>query len=289
MQAKIKTYSSLTKPGVLLGNVLTGAAGFLLASRGFFNLTLFVATTVGMTLVIASACVINNYFDRDIDAVMTRTKNRAIASGAVRGRNGVIFSVILGALGIALLYFYTSLLVVGLGIFGFVVYVFLYGMIGKRFSVHGTLIGSVSGAMPILAGYCAARGNIDAGAVIVFLILFLWQLPEFYSISVYRRDEYKAAHVPVISVIRGIPRTKLEILTYTILFVIATILLTIFGYTGYLYALVMGVLGLYWIWLGTNLFYATDNNLAARKMFKFSLVILLVFCAMLFVSPFLSI
>lgn len=284
---KVKLYVSLTKPGVLIGNVLSGAAGFLLASRGFFNLTLFVATIIGMTLVIASACVLNNYFDRDIDAIMLRTKKRAVASGKVRGRNAVIFSLFLGIVGILLLHFYTNLLVVGIGVFGFIVYVWLYGMFGKRLSVHGTLVGSVSGAMPIVAGYCAVTGTIDAGAILVFLILFFWQLPEFYSISVYRRDEYKAAHVPVISVVRGIPRAKLEILIYTIAFVISSMLLIVFGYTGFVYTAVMGVLGLYWIWIGTKLLHTTDNDFWARKMFKFSLVILLVFCAMLMLSPFL--
>lgn len=281
---RIKLYFSLTKPGVLFGNVISGVAGFFLVSYGVINIVLFLATTVGMTLIIASACVLNNYFDRDIDSVMERTKKRAIASGEIRGRNGVIFSIILGVLGVGVLYLWTNLLVVGIGIFGFVVYVWGYGMYGKRKSVHGTLIGSVSGAMPILAGYCAVTNTIDLGAVLVFLILFFWQLPEFYSISVYRRDEYKKANVPVISVVKGISHTKREILAYTIAFVLSTLALTLFGYAGYTYFVVMAALGIYWIWLGVKLLHAKDNNLWGRKMFKFSLIILLVFCFMISVN-----
>jgi protoheme IX farnesyltransferase len=284
---RIKLYFSLTKPGVLFGNVISGVAGFLLASYGTVNIVLFLATTIGMTLIIASACVLNNYFDRDIDSVMERTKKRAIASGEIKGRNGVIFSIILGILGVLILFLWTNLLVVGIGIFGFVVYVWGYGMYGKRKSVHGTLIGSVSGAMPILAGYCAVTNTINLGAVLVFLILFFWQLPEFYSISVYRRDEYKAAKVPVISVVKGIPHAKREILAYTIAFVLSTLALTIFEVAGYTYFVVMAVLGIYWIWLSVKLLQAKDNNIWGRKMFKFSLIILLVFCFMISVNSFL--
>lgn len=287
MLRTIKLYFSLTKPGVLFGNVITTIAGYLLASNDNFNLSLFLAVTIGMTLVIASACVLNNYFDRDIDSIMKRTQKRAIANGDIKGRNGVLLSILLGAAGILSLHFYTNLLVTIIAIFGFVVYVWGYGMFSKRKSVHGTLVGSISGAMPILAGYCTATNSIDAGAIIVFLILFFWQLPEFYSISVYRRDEYQAARVPVISVIKGISHTKVEILLYTIACVVSLLLLTVFGYTGRIYFFVMAILGLYWVLVSLYLLNTADDNLWGRKMFKFSLVILLVFCFMISINGYL--
>lgn len=283
----IKKYYSLCKPGVLYGNVITGAAGFLMASGYFgrFDAWLFVDTIVGMTLVIASACVLNNYFDRDIDAVMERTKNRAIAAGEIAGHSAIIFSAVLWFLGILILAIWVNWLVVGIGIAGFITYVWLYGMLSKRRSVHGTLVGSVSGAAPILAGYCAVSNHIDAGAVLVFLALFFWQLPEFYSIAIYRRREYKAAGIPVISVVKGVKETKRQILFYTIAFVISTLLLTIFGYTGWIYFVIMAGLGAYWIRLGIQGQGTTDSDKWARKMFHFSLIILLSFSLVLALGP----
>lgn len=201
--ATFKDYYSLTKPGVLYGNAITAVAGYLLASRWHISWSSFIALTIGSTFVIASACVINNVLDVDIDSKMARTKTRAIVAGKVKPSSAAILSVVLGAAGFAILIIWTNWLVVIAGLVGFVTYVVLYGMLSKRLSIHGTLVGSVSGAIPVLAGYLAARGHVDTGAVLVFAALFLWQMPEFYSIAIYRRSEYKAAGVPVISVIKG--------------------------------------------------------------------------------------
>jgi protoheme IX farnesyltransferase len=285
MKETVRAYYSLTKPGVLYGNAITAAAGFFLAARGHIDVLLFLALFVGTTFIIASACVLNNYLDQDIDSIMERTKKRAIVAGKVKGRSAVIFSIVLGVLGVVILALWTNLLVVIIGLIGFIDYVVLYGMLSKRLSVHGTLVGSVSGAMPVLAGYCAVSGMIDAGAIIAFLILFFWQMPEFYSISIYRLKEYKAAGVPVLSVIKGIQRTKIEIMIYTVLFVISTLLLTVFGYTGIIYFIVMLILGLYWIWLGCLGFTAPDADVWSRRMFRFSMITILAVSLMMSIGP----
>lgn len=279
----LSNYYQLTKPGVTYGNVITVAAGFLLAA-GYFNRfdpSLFVATTLGMTLVIASACVLNNFLDQDIDRIMQRTKTRGVASGEVPGRNAVIFSGVLGFCGLATLLLATNWLVVGIGVTGFIIYVWLYGALSKRLSIHGTLVGSISGAMPILAGYCAVSGTIDAGAILVFLVLFFWQFPEFYSIAIYRRSEYKKAGIPVMPVVVGIKNTVAQIFIYTTLFVTSTLLLTYFSYTGYTYFVVMALFGAYWIWLAAKGFKTKKSYAWARQMFRFSLIILIVFCVMI--------
>jgi len=283
----IKAYYSLTKPGVLYGNVITSIAGFLLATQRHFDVWLFLALLIGTTLVIGSACVINNFLDQDIDQLMERTKKRAIVSGEIPGRNAVIFGTLIGLLGLAILILWTNWLVVAIGVVGFIDYVVLYGMLSKRLSIHGTLVGSISGAMPILAGYCAVTNTIDAGAILVFAVLFLWQMPEFYSIAIFRQKEYKKAGVPVISVVKGIKHTKFEILLYTIAFVVATLLLSVYKVTGTVYAIIMGVLGVYWIWLGVKGQTATDDNKWARKMFHFSLIMLLVFSFLISVDTWL--
>ncbi len=285
--ATFKDYYSLVKPGVLYGNAITAVAGFLLASQGRIDWWLFVALTAGSTCIIASACALNNYLDQDIDSKMARTKTRAIVAGKVKGSRAVILSVLLGVAGLVILTAYTNWLVVAIGIVGFVDYVVLYGMLSKRLSYYGTLVGSISGAVPVLAGYVAVTGAIDLGAVLVFAVLFLWQMPEFYSIAIYRQKEYKAAGVPVISVVKGIDKTRVHIFFYTLAFVVSTLLLTVFTYTGVTYFVVMALLGAYWLRLAANGLRAPDADAWARKMFRFSLVILLVFCLMISIDAWL--
>ena len=284
-----KTYYSLTKPGVLYGNVITGVAGFLLGVGVFqtFNVWLFLATIGGMTLVIASACVLNNVLDQDIDKIMERTRSRAVAHGDIPARNATMLSVVLGVLGMALLVLWTNWYVVASGVFGYVVYVWLYGAFSKRKSVHGTLVGSISGAMPVTAGYLAVSGSIDSAAVLVFLALFFWQFPEFYSIAIYRRKEYAAAGVPLMSVVKGVPVTIVLIYMYTLLYVASTLLLTLLGYTGWVYFVAMLLLGLYWLRLAAEGLHAPDTDAWARRNFHFSLTALLAFSAAISLGAFL--
>lgn len=276
-----KAYYALIKPGVTYGNLLTTVAGFLLASRGDINLLLFAATTLGMGLVIGSACAFNNYFDQDIDRIMTRTQKRSIVAGLVPAKNALIFASTIGAIGFALLALFTNLLTVAVAFLGFIIYIVLYGMLSKRMSIHGTLVGSVSGAMPILAGYTAVTNTIDAGAIILFMILFFWQMPEFYSIAIYRRNEYKKAGIPVMPVVKGIQNTKIQILAYIVAFAVSAMSLSLFRYTGYIYLLVMTLLGLWWTWLALSGFTVKDDNVWARKVFRFSLIILVVFSVLI--------
>lgn len=285
--ASFRDYYSLVKPGVLYGNAITAVAGFLLASQGAIDWGSFVALTIGSTLIIASACALNNYLDQDIDSKMARTKTRAIVAGKVKGSHAVILSALLGLLGLAILIAYTNWLVVVIGLVGFVDYVVFYGMLSKRLSYHGTLVGSISGAVPVLAGYVAVTGTIDIGAVLVFAVLFLWQMPEFYSIAIYRQKEYKAAGVPVISVVKGIDATRVHIFVYTALFVISTLLLTYFAITGTVYFVAMALLGGYWLWLAAKGLRAKDADVWARRMFRFSLIILLAFCFLISVDAWL--
>lgn len=282
----LRAYYELVKPGVLYGNVLTVVAGFLLAAERY-DIVLFLAVTVGMTLVIASACALNNYLDKDIDSKMTRTKSRPSVTGAISGKNMVLYAATLGALGLVTLIVWTNIWVVMSAIVGFIVYVLFYGALSKRMSVHGTLVGSISGAVPILAGYLAASGEPNIGAGLVFLILFLWQMPEFYSIAIYRREEYKKAGVPVISVVRSIAETKWQILFYTVSFVVSTLLLGLFGYAGVAYTVAMALLGAYWIMLGVKGIKTKDSSAWARKMFRFSLIVLLAFCLLISIDAFL--
>jgi len=244
---------------------------------------LFAAMLTGSSLVIASGCVFNNYLDREIDAHMARTKKRALVSGRVSARNAIIYATLLGLVGFTVLATYTNRLTVAIGLVGIVFYVIVYGF-AKRHSVHGTLVGTISGATPPVAGYCAVTGRLDLGAVLLFLILVFWQMPHFYAIAMYRAKDYAAAKLPVLPVVKGEQITKIQMLVYVIGFMLATALLTGFGYTGYVFLAVMTLIGLIWLKSSLQGFTAPDSNLWARKMFKFSLVALVVFCLMISVD-----
>lgn len=283
----LKTYYWLTKPGIVYGNALAVAAGFLLAWHGSINIFLLLPLTLlGSCLVMASGCVLNNYIDRGIDAHMTRTKKRALVTGKVTTTQALSYGTFLGLLGFAILAFGVNLLAAAVGLVGFVFYVVLYGL-AKRHSVHGTLVGSVSGAVPPVIGYVGASNQLDGGALLLFIIMTLWQMPHFYAIAMYRLKDYAAASLPVLPVKKGMRTTKIYILVYIALYIVAAVTLTLFNYTGLVYVIIMTIVGLAWLRLGIMGFKAQDDAAWARKMFSFSLIVLLTFCVMLSANSFL--
>jgi protoheme IX farnesyltransferase len=276
MVGKLKAYYYLTKPGIIRGNVMTAGAGFLFAARGTINPWLMLATLVGTSLVIASGCVFNNYLDRGIDKKMARTQKRALVTGDISGRSALIFASLLGIIGFMVIVLYVNWLVVLLGAVALFSYVVLYG-IAKRRSVHGTLVGTIPGALPLVAGYCAASGRIDVAAVILFGIMVCWQMPHFYAIAIFRRDEYAKAGLPVLPVVKGVEKTRTQIFWYVAAFAIATSLLCVYSYTGYTYLIVMFGVSLTWLWQAARGFTAKDNVRWARGLFHVSLIVLLSF------------
>jgi len=278
-----KTYYELTKPGIIYGNMLTTIGGFLLASKGDVDLWLLVATLAGTALIIASGCVFNNYIDRGIDAKMDRTKKRATVSGLVSARAAITYATVLGVLGAIILTVFVNLLVLAIGLTGLFFYVVVYGW-AKRRSVYGTLVGSIPGATPPVAGYCAVTGNLDLGAFLLFLILVTWQMPHFYAIAMYRLKDYKAAGLPVWPAVKGLKSTKIQILGFILAFTLAVSLLTIYDYAGWVFLVVMAVLGLTWFAKGIKGFQASNNTVWARQMFLFSLIVMLSLSVMLSVN-----
>jgi heme o synthase len=279
--ASLKEYYRLAKPGIIYGNAITAIAGFLLASKGYVNFALLLAMLVGISLVVASGCVFNNYIDRDIDAKMERTKHRALVKGTISGMSAIIYGATLFALGVLVLALNTNPLTVGLALGGFFFYVVVYSLWGKRGTVYGTVIGSISGAVPPVVGYCAVSNNFDLGAILLFVILILWQMPHFFAIAMYRVDEYAAAGIPVLPLKKGNRAAKLQMTLYIIAFIVTALLLTVFGYTGYVYFAVVAVFGLVWLGLCVQGFRAKDDKVWARKMFLFSLVMILLLSIML--------
>ncbi len=274
-------YLSITKPGIIRGNIITLCGGFFLASRGHIDFWLLLFTAAGMSLVIACGCVINNIIDRDIDLLMTRTKDRVMVKGLVSKQAAAIYAVILGVLGFAILYFRTNNLTVLVSAIGLFFYVVVYTICMKRRSPLGTLVGGVSGAIPPVVGYCAVTNRFDLGAIILFLILFFWQLPHFYAIAIYRLEDYQAASIPVLPATKGMRRTKISILAYIAVFTVVAVMPTIFGYAGVAYFIVALAIGLFWFYSGLKGFSVQNDKPWARKMFLLSILNIALLCVMM--------
>ncbi len=276
----IKAYYLLTKPGIVYSNALTAAAGFFLAEKGVFAFWLFLPMLFGIAFVIASACVFNNYIDQDIDGKMKRTQKRALVNKSIPEFHAIVFASVLGFIGFFLLLCFTNVITTFVAFIGFFFYVIVYG-ISKRKTIHGTVIGSISGAVPPVVGYCAVTNNFDLAAFLLFLILVIWQMPHFYAIAIFRSEDYAAAQIPVLPVKKGILYTKIQMLVYVSLFIIAADTLTFFHYTGYVYLIVMTILGVGWLILALQSFKAANDEKWARKFFFFSLLIIVVFSFLL--------
>jgi len=267
---------------------MSGVAGFFLAASFVpFSLSALLGAIGGIAGVIASACVINNVLDRNIDKRMKRTAKRDIASGVISVRKASLFGIAIGIVGFGLLIALTNTVTVLLGVLAYVWYVVIYG-IAKRRTVLSTLIGGVAGSLPPVAGYTALTGNVDVAAIILFLILFFWQMPHFYAIAMFRQKDYAAAHLPVWSVKYGLKSTKRQILLFTIIYAIVACSLTIFGYTGIIYLVAVLALSIYWVYKGVSLYDRVDDIKWARTMFGVSLLVLLANCLMIGVGGFIA-
>jgi len=281
----IKAYYRLAKPGIIYGNLLSALAGFLLASGRNFHPALLLAMVFGLASIIGASCVGNNVMDRRIDQLMARTRKRALVTGNISARNALLYCVLLYALGILILRIWVNLLTLNVALFGSFAYLLLYGL-GKRKTVHGTLIGSISGAVPPVVGYTAVTGRLDVAALLLFLVLVFWQMPHFYAIALFRSEDYRAAGIPVLPVVTGVKATKIQIMCYIIAYAISTTLLTFYGYTGIIYLLGVLLISIYWFSKGYTK-YQLPPEKWGRMMFGTSLIALLAWCALTALSPWL--
>jgi protoheme IX farnesyltransferase len=267
----LKHFIQITKPGIIFGNVLSVAGGFFLASKGHVDFGLFLVAMIGTSLVVASGCVFNNCIDRDIDLKMERTKNRVLVQGLVSLRLALAYAAVLGVAGVGLLYFKANPLAALFAVIGFVIYVGFYSLYLKRKSVHGTLVGSLSGAMPPVIGYVAVSNSFDLAALTLLVMFSLWQMPHSYAIAIFRFNDYLAASIPVLPVKRGIRVAKMHILIYILAFLLATLMLTFGGYAGLNYLAVAAAMGMYWLYMAWTGYKAKDDTVWARKLFVFSI------------------
>jgi protoheme IX farnesyltransferase len=271
-----------------MGNLITTLGGFLLASKGQIQFPLFFFTLVGLGLIIASACIWNNYIDRELDAKMERTKHRAFVEKTISIRNALLLASILGITGALTLAFSTPKITTSLAVFGFVIYVGLYSFWKVSFQL-ATLVGSIAGAIPIVVGYSAALGSLDLGALLLFALMVLWQMPHFFAIALYRLKDYQMANVPVLPVKKGVLATQKQMVFCLLAFCLVMPLLTFYHYTGFFYLITMSLLSFFWLLLCFRGFSSQKGSFISKwayQMFRFSLLVILAQSALISLASF---
>lgn len=266
-----RDFVQLAKPGIIFSNSITAFGGFWVASGWNVNWLQMLYTMIGTALVMASGCVLNNYLDRDMDTKMARTQNRATATGKLPAQVVLWYGIILGIIGVSGLWLLVNPMSALLGMLGLFLYVWVYTAWFKRTSVWSTFVGSFSGAVPPVIGYCAVHQDLDAGALILFGIMFLWQPPHFWALGIRRVEEYRAAGFPLLPVVKGSYITKMAMMRYVVLIVPVSLLLYVYGYVNVVYFYAAALMGLYWVFLCLKGFKAEDEVQWAKKMFIYSI------------------
>ena len=274
-------YLELCKPRVVALMLICAAVGMALASSNIPSPELIIATLVGVALVAGSAAVVNHIADARIDALMARTQNRPIATGRVSSQGAISLSIVTGGLGFAILWFAVNPLTAWLNFASWAGYGFVYTYFLKRATSQNIVIGGLFGAAPPLFGWTAVTNSIDPQGLLLVLIIFIWTPPHFWSLALERKEEYALVNVPMLPVTHGESFTRLQILLYTILLLVISLVPFLIGMFGYLYffsALLLGLVFLFW----SIRLMKPSNTDAPMATFKFSILYLaLLFGAML--------
>jgi protoheme IX farnesyltransferase len=273
----VSDYVTLTKPKVQLLLLLTTVTTMYVA--GDPSAGLVALTVIGGSLSAGGAAAVNHYYDRDIDAQMARTATRPVPSGRVRPGAALSFGLVLAALSFLLLATTVNLLSAFLALSGFLGYVFIYTIWLKRSTPQNIVIGGAAGAVPPLVGWAAVTGGLDPAALYLFAIIFYWTPPHFWALSLLMKDEYARVGVPMMPVVHGETETRRQIVLYTVLLVVLTLLPVVFGFFGAIYAVAAVGLGAAFLVHAVRLQRNADRRSALRT-YLFSLAYL----ALLFVA-----
>jgi protoheme IX farnesyltransferase len=276
-----RDYLELCKPNVVALMILTSLIGMLLATDGMVGLDVLLLGNLGVALCAGSAAAVNHIVDRQIDNQMARTHNRPIAQGRIKPRQAVLFALITGAGGLLILLVFINQLTAWLTLASLFGYAFIYTMYLKRATPQNIVIGGLAGAAPPLLGWTAVTGEIHYNALLLVLIIYAWTPPHFWALAIHRKEEYATAKIPMLPVTHGERYTKINIVLYTLLLIVITILPFLTGMFGWLYltgALTLGLGFLYWSFV---MLWGSDKD-SGMKTFKYSITYLMVlFCVML--------
>ncbi len=283
MKGIIRDYFELAKPRIIVLLLITTAAAMIMAARGIPPLALTFWTLLGGALAAGSAGALNCVYDSDIDGLMRRTMQRPIPQGRVSVRNATIYAVILGIAAFAILFFLVNPLAAWLSLAGNVYYVVIYTMWLKRITPLNIVIGGAAGSVPPLVGWAAVTHQIGGPALGLFALIFLWTPPHFWSLALMTEIDYHKAKIPMMPNVSGEERTKREIIYYTILLVVASVILYPLHIMGAVYTAAAVVLGGIFLY-DTVRTWKDPGKTWARRTFKFSLLYLALMCLVMVVD-----
>ena len=278
-----RDYLELCKPNVVALMILTSLIGMVLATQQPVPLSILIFVNLGIALCAGSAAAVNHIVDRHVDDKMARTLNRPIAQGRITPRQAILFALITGLLGMAILLVFTNVLTAWLTLASLVGYAFIYTMFLKRATPQNNVIGGLAGAAPPLLGWTAVTGEIHHNALLLVLIIFAWTPPHFWALAIHRKDEYAKAKIPMLPVTHGERYTKINILLYTLLLIIVTTMPYLTGMFGWLYLVSSLLLGLGFLYWAIVMLRSEGGN-SGMKTFQYSIVYLMVLFAVMLVD-----
>ncbi|MEO5862459.1 MAG: heme o synthase [Burkholderiales bacterium] len=276
-------FFQLTKPRVVSLIVFTAVIGMFLSTPGMVPTGLLLAATIGIGLVAGSAAAINCLVEQKIDAVMARTRGRPLPRGMLTSAQTLGFASIIGGMGLLLLYFAVNPLTMWLTLATFVGYAVIYTILLKPATPQNIVIGGASGAMPPVLGWAAVTGQVSPDALILFLIIFAWTPPHFWSLALYRKREYAKAGVPMLPVTHGDHYTRLHVLLYTVMLTAASLLPFATRMSGLIYLVSAIVLNAQFLYYAIKIYFRYSDALAKRT-FAYSIIYLSILFAALLID-----
>jgi len=281
MNSSIKNYYELCKPNVVLMMLITAFVGSLLASKTLAPLSLIALAMLGIGLCASSAAVINQIIDRKADANMNRTENRPIPQGEVSPLNASIFAFVLGSIGTAILVLYVNTLTALLTLASLIGYAFVYTVYLKRATPQNIVIGGLAGAAPPLLGWTAVTNSVDPNSLLLVLIIFAWTPPHFWALAIHRKDDYAKENIPMLPVTHGVQFTKLQIILYTIILILVSLLPFVVMMSGVFYFISAIILGTIFLYYSLRLYFDKNDEYAFPTFVYSIYYIFLIFAALL--------
>lgn len=271
--SNVKDYISLLKPGVMLLIVFTGVTGIVLAN-GYKNPYLSLIVLFSIALGSGGAAAINMWYDRDIDIIMKRTKNRAIPTGKISPSDAITLGIILSIIAVLLMLTASNITATLILILAILFYVIIYTIWLKRRTPQNIVIGGAAGAFPPIISYVSITNQISLESICLFLIIFLWTPPHFWALALYRNNDYQKANIPMLPVIKGINHTVKNILVYSILLIISTyLIIPVSSKLGLFYIISASIANIYFLYLSVKLL-KSSNEQNAITLFKYSILYL---------------
>jgi protoheme IX farnesyltransferase len=283
-----RDYFELTKPKVVALIVFTAIVGALLATPGPPPLHALVFGSLGIALASACAATVNHVLDRHIDARMARTRGRPLPTGRLGARQALTFAAALGISGMAILFLLVNALTAVLTFCSLIGYAVIYTVWLKRATSQNIVIGGAAGAAPPVLGWTAVTNSLDFHALLLFLIIFVWTPPHFWPLAIARHDEYARAAIPMLPVTHGVRHTQRQVLFYTVLLVLVTVLPFVTGMSGFIYLGVVLVLDAMFLYYALRMAVSPRADLP-MKVFKFSVRYLMLLFAALLIDHYLPI